>query len=191
MKSTKVRKWSLSSNGTGGSRSRRAFTLIEIMIVVAILGIVMAMGVPAIYRVFHKESLRKAVADIVEVCSQARAQAILRGEATEVRFRPGDRRLGLGGVSTPNRAEGSDAADAGSAPAPARSGVSGQWSEGITLEMLDVNFIEYKDLEEARVRFYPNGTSDELTIVLRSDQNEYRKISLECTTGLATVEVIR
>jgi len=65
------------------------------------------------------------------------------------------------------------------------------WSDRITLEMLDVNFIEYKDWEEARVRFYPNGTSDEMTIVLRSDQSEYRKISLECTTGLATVEVIR
>jgi hypothetical protein len=63
--------------------------------------------------------------------------------------------------------------------------------DGITLEMLDVNFIEYKDQEEARVRFYPNGTSDELTIVLRSDQNEYRKISLECTTGLVRVEDLR
>ena len=34
---------------------------------------------------------------------------------------------------------------------------------------------------------YPNGTCDELTIVLRSDENEWKKLSLEVTTGLATV----
>ena len=42
----------------------RAFTLIEIMVVVAIFGITLTMGVPSIYRVFHKESLRTAVNDI-------------------------------------------------------------------------------------------------------------------------------
>ena len=156
MKSATVRRLVRSRNGTDSVRSGRAYTLIEIMIVVAILGIVMAMGVPAIYRVFHKESLRKAVADIVDKCNLTRAQAIMRGERVEWRIDP--RTL---------------------------------LPEGIALEMLDVNFIEYKDQEEARVRFYPNGTSDELTVVLRSNQNEYRKISLECTTGLATVEVIR
>ena len=136
-----------------------AYTLIEIMIVVAILGIVMAMGVPAIYRVFHKESMRKAVADIVDKCNLARAQAIMRGEPVVWRIDP-------------------------------RTLVP----EGIAVEMLDVNFIEYKDQEEARVRFYPNGTCDELTVVLRShekDRIEYRKISLECTTGLATAEALR
>ena len=53
--------------------------------------------------------------------------------------------------------------------------------------MLDVNFIEYKDAEEAHVRFFPNGTSDELTVILHSG-TEYRKITLEPTTGLANVE---
>ena len=191
MKLVKVRKWLLTGDGTNGCRSSRAFTLIELMIVVAILGIVMAMGVPAIYRVFHKDPLRKAVSDIMEVCSNARAQAIWRGEKTELWFRPADRQFGVAGASTPSRAEGGDAADEGGAPAPGPSALLAAWSDRITLEMLDVNFIEYKDWEEARVRFYPNGTSDEMTIVLRSDQSEYRKISLECTTGLATVEVIR
>jgi hypothetical protein len=39
------------------------------------------------------------------------------------------------------------------------------------------------------VRFFPNGTCDEMTLVLRSDKNEWRTISLEVTTGLASVEV--
>jgi len=61
----------------------------------------------------------------------------------------------------------------------------------VRLEMVDVNFIEYKDQEEAIARFYPNGTSDEMTILLLSDQGESRKISLEVVTALADLEVIR
>jgi hypothetical protein len=53
--------------------------------------------------------------------------------------------------------------------------------------MLDVNLIEYRDADMVRVRFYPNGTCDELTIVLHSDGNEYRELSLEVTTGLISV----
>ena len=57
----------------------RAFTLIEIMIVVGIMGIVMAMSVPIVYKVWRKAPMRQAVKDIVEVCSHARARAIMQG----------------------------------------------------------------------------------------------------------------
>src|SRR4029453_18387464 len=57
----------------------RAFTLIEIMIVVAIMGIILATGSPSIYRIWKKEGMRQAVSDVVEVCSNARARAIFSG----------------------------------------------------------------------------------------------------------------
>ena len=44
---------------------------------------------------------------------------------------------------------------------------------------------------EARVRFFSNGTSDELTLVLQSDKGEMRKITLEPMTGHAEVEILR
>ena len=51
-----------------------------------------------------------------------------------------------------------------------------------------MNFLEHKDAESARVRFFPNGTCDELTVILKNDQNEYRMITWEITTGLASIE---
>jgi hypothetical protein len=67
---------------------------------------------------------------------------------------------------------------------------STQFADSITIDMLDVNLLEYKDADEARVRFYPDGTCDEMTLIIHSG-DQYRKITLEVPTGLASVEVIR
>jgi prepilin-type N-terminal cleavage/methylation domain-containing protein len=142
---------------------RHAFTLIEIMIVVGIMGIVMGMGIPAFYSAVRREGMRKAVNDVVEACNKARAQAIMSGRNSEVRFHPPERSFST-------------------------EGFSGQLPGNVYIEMLDVNFTEFKDWDDARVRFYPNGMCDEMTLVLRSDKNEYRLISLEITTGLTSVE---
>ena len=161
------------------------------MIVVSILAVVMAMGIPTIYQLNKKEGMRQAVADIVEVCSNARAQAILRGTTVELRIYPQERRFTVAAAPAPRAAT----EDFGSEPPPPRaaaprSGLSAQISDRLIIEMIDVNFIEYKDQEEARVRFHPNGTCDELTVILRSEKNEFRRISLEDTTSLATVDSI-
>src|ERR1051325_1591742 len=63
---------------------RDGFTLIEIMMVVGILGMVLAMGMPAFVRSVRKDPLRQAVNDIEEACSKAREAAILRGVPAEL-----------------------------------------------------------------------------------------------------------
>src|SRR2546422_5190292 len=70
-----------------------AFTLIELMVVVAILGVIMTIAIPSIYQTLHKDSLRAAVSDVMEICSHARAYSILNGVETGLRIRPGDRQL--------------------------------------------------------------------------------------------------
>jgi prepilin-type N-terminal cleavage/methylation domain-containing protein len=180
----------------GGQRlsSRLAFTLIEIMVVVAIIGIVMTMSVPIVYKISHKEALRQAVSDVVEVCSHARAQAIMQGSMTEVVFHPKERHLEVGAGSGPRPTPDQPAPVAVANSGPAPSGMSAQIADRIVIEMLDVNLSEYKDAELARIRFYPNGTCDEMTLILHSLQPDqkyddaWRKISLEVTTGLASVE---
>jgi prepilin-type N-terminal cleavage/methylation domain-containing protein len=173
-----------------GSRiTSSAFTLIEIMIVVAIMAIAMTMSVPIVYKVWHKAPMRKAVADIVEVCSNARARAILQGTMTEVVFHPREGLVGLGATAAPKPAS-KDANPAIQAIVPDRpgSGLSAQLSDRVIIETLDINMsgIEYNDVETAKIRFYPNGTSDEMRMIL-FDGRDRIGIELEITTGLASV----
>ncbi len=150
-----------------GRAGRRAFTLVEIMIVVAIIGIVMAMGIPSMVHAMKKEGLRKAVSDMVEACSSARADAILKAHTSDVVIRPKDRTIS-GGTFT--------------ATVP----------ESVWYETLYVNFAEFRDdVEEIRVHFYANGTSDEFTIVFNSDENKRMQIDLEVVTGLADVKPLK
>jgi len=171
-------------NTTPGNKS--AFTLIEVMVVVGIMGIILAMGIPSIYKAVRKEGMRKATSDVVEVCSHARAQAILHGTPVDVVFYPLEGRLAIGGG--PASSTGGENVGEETRPSPPSSGSSAQIPDDISIEMLDINLSEYKESEWARVRFYPNGTSDEMTLILRSSKNDWKKVSLEVTTGLTSVD---
>jgi prepilin-type N-terminal cleavage/methylation domain-containing protein len=167
----------------------RAFTLIEIMIVVGIMGIVMTMSVPIVYKVWRKAPMREAVKDIVEVCSHARARAIMGGVVTEVVFRPKENWVGLVGAGGAPRSAGEEAMAPGiGARAASGSGLTAQLSKDIIIETLDINMsgIEYNDADEAKIRFYPNGISDEMRMIL-FDGRDRMGIELEITTGLANV----
>jgi prepilin-type N-terminal cleavage/methylation domain-containing protein len=172
------------------SHRRRAFTLIEIMIVVGIMGIVMGMSVPIVYKLWRKAPMRQAVRDIVEVCSHARARAIMHGQVTEVVFHPKQNRLELvgGGGGAPHPSDPAAGQVPLSAPAATGSGLSAQLSNEIIIETLDINMsgVEFNDAESARVRFYPNGVSDEMRMIL-FDGRDRMGIELEITTGLASV----
>lgn len=60
--------------------------------------------------------------------------------------------------------------------------------EGIQIEGIRLNFLDYTDDETVRVRFHPNGTSDEFSLFLLSDKGERRQVFLEVVTGLADFE---
>lgn len=152
---------SFKNNSTSGA----GFTLIEIMIVIAIMALVLAVGIPSIFRAAERDSFRATVNGIIEACSMTRAQAILTGQVQELVIRPLDGTITAPGMTEPVII-----------------------AKNAQIELLGVNFVELQTAEEARVKFYPNGTSDEFTIVLRSDKNDWRKISLEPITALADVE---
>jgi len=169
-----------------------AFTLLELMIVVAIMGVVLTMGVPIVYRMRHEAPLRKAVKEVVEVCSQARARAILQNQPTCVVFHPREGTFAVqGGASSGDKSGTAPGVPISFHASSSGSGLSGQLSDRVAIDMLDIDMTEYKDAEEAKVWFYPNGVSDELTLILHAldfERDPLRAITLEVTTGLASVE---
>ncbi|HKS36999.1 MAG TPA: prepilin-type N-terminal cleavage/methylation domain-containing protein [Verrucomicrobiae bacterium] len=175
---------------SGARRSVEGFTLIEIMIVIGIVAMILVMGMPSIIQSVRKDPLRQAVSDLMEGCSYARAQAILQGFPQELVIRAVDGHFTVRRV--PINATGSSGESPietpGATPAPAP--FSARLHEDIAVILLDVNFRDQMEAEESHVRFYPNGISDEFTIVVETPYGR-RKISLECVTGLADVEVLR
>ena len=149
-----------SGHGSRVTRHPPAFTLIEMMIVVAIIGMVAAMGMPSILQALRKDGMRKAISDVKDVLDTARARAIFSGQTTEVSFHPLEKKVG-----------------------------STVLPDSVDIAMLDINLLDYGASEDARVRFFPNGTCDELTLVLHS-HDEWEKISLEFSTAMASVSPV-
>jgi prepilin-type N-terminal cleavage/methylation domain-containing protein len=151
---------------------RSAFTLIEIMVVVAIIGLIMAAGAPTLIRVLQKEGFRKTVSDIVDVCSTARARAIMSGDVAYVVFRPYDKTC---------------TSEGGAAPGGLKQTAHTARIEDGTAMNLFVNLRERTDDEVVRVCFFPDGTCEEMLLILTPERGEQRGITLELTTGFVTV----
>jgi len=150
----------------------RAFTMIEIMLVIGILALVMTLGVPAIYSSVKKGPMRSAITGVTQACDIAKARAVLGGKRVNITFKPLERSYSV---------EGGAMKGAG----PGVTG-SGTIDESIVIEMLDVNLTEYREQDTALVRFYPDGTSDEFTLILNLDGN-WVKLALDPTTSTLNI----
>jgi len=131
------------------------------MIVVAIIGLIAAMGVPSILQMMQKDGMRKAVSDVTDLLRDARKDAIMKNETATVSFHPADNRL--------------DSSFGKSVTLP----------EGVAMEAIGINLMDFSETEESQVRFFPNGTCDELTLVLHAGADR-RKITLEFSTSIAS-----
>jgi type II secretion system protein H len=197
-----VRAWpqtggAVNASSRGCDRSAPpGFTLVELMIVMGIMALVLAMGMPSIVQTLKKEPLRQTVSDLVEGLSHARAQAILQGVPAEFILRAADGSISIAPVEDSDMTHQLLSAEGEGSSAPARQlapdvrPFSAQMRPDIALALVEVNLKSMMEAAEVRVRFYPNGTSDEFTIVVQSPAGA-RKVSLDSITALADVEVIR
>jgi prepilin-type N-terminal cleavage/methylation domain-containing protein len=142
-----------------------AFTLIEIMMVVAIIGLTLSLGIPSFVRSIKREGMGKVERDLMEACQDARRTAIINNQTTDLVIRPLDRTISVPGVFGP-----------------------AEIPNDIVIETMGVNFIRMEGAEEARVHFHPGGTSDEFKIVLHGPDGSYRTIKLDIVTALPRVE---
>ena len=165
-------------------RERKGFTLIEMMIVLAMAALFMAIGVPQFMRSLNREGFRKATSDLMEGFSTARAKAILSGGTAELVIRPKDMSISVtgGGVSEENQEKG---------PKIESPSFSAQMPTGVYWEILGVNNVELQEEDEVRVRFFSNGTCDEFDAVLRGPNGEIRRVTLEVITGIADMETVK
>jgi len=145
----------------------RGFTLIEVMMVVAILGLTLTMGLPSFLHVMQREGMRKAEYDMVEACKEARRAAIMNDQTASLVLHPL-----AGTIEVPGTYQA-------------------QLPNEISILTLGVNFVELKDADAAIVHFFPNGTSDEFTIVLHAAGGATLEIDLDTIAALPVLKDIR
>ena len=136
--------------------------------VVAILGLTLTMGLPGFLHVLQREGMRKAEYEMLEACKEARRAAIMNNQKTFLVIHPLQKTFEVSGAY-PQK----------------------QLPNDVGIDILGVNFIQFEQADDARVCFFPNGTSDEFTIVLHSSGGAYRKIYLDTVTALPEIEDIR
>jgi prepilin-type N-terminal cleavage/methylation domain-containing protein len=144
------------------------FTLIEIMMVVAIIGLTLTLGLPSFYRSIQKEGMGKAESDLVEACQSARRDAIMNNHTAQLVINPVDGTFEVSGAFPRAQLPGD-----------------------VKIELLGVNFIDLTKAEQARVNFFPNGTSDEFTVLIHSLDGAVREIDLDMVAALPMVKTIR
>lgn len=143
------------------NRRRRgsAFTLLEIMIVVALMGMVVLTAVPCFVKVTKAEGMRRAVRDISDCCEAARIEAVSTGKPAALVIRPMTRSVSGGKKS------------------------DGLIPQDVTILSIGVNFVELGQEDEAQAKFYPTGISDEFEITLQDSHGEIRQVNLDIITG--------
>jgi Tfp pilus assembly protein FimT len=172
------------------------------MVAVAIVAILLTIGIPFIRMAIDTpRGINGAVRMVEDACRDARAKAILDHASVDLVIRPGDRSFSIAGAPAatdrsfspdvsgnewrmPERSSGGKS----SAKVEFKRQYPATLPQSIVVEGLGVNGEDWTEDDEARIRFYSDGTSDAMSIVLRSDENERRNIWLEVVTGLPEVE---
>jgi len=161
-----------------------AFTLIEIMIVVGIIGLIAAMGAPSIGKAFQKEGMRKAVSDVQDVFFSAREQAIVGNKQVAVIFYPRENRFGVEGTAVGGPGEAGSVINVHSGKTLVAS-----LPPGVQFGMLEIFRQDYVQSPFAKIFFNADGTSDEAVIVLLS-KGRPEKITLEYATGMPVISSV-
>ena len=162
---------------------KRAFTLVEIMVVVAVMGLLVAISIPAFLNIFKKAPLEQGISDVETLCRQARAEAILKQQAMDVVFNEAEEIVTL-----------TTAARVVTGPDPFTGLMIKTIEETRLIDraflQVDLQIIEPEPGEftqnEIRIRFYPNGTSETLALRVVGDGDAYL-LTLDPVTGRTTV----
>ncbi len=192
-------------------RDRRAFTLLELLLVLALLAMMAAFSWPALRGSMGGQNLRSAGDQVRTSWLRARTKAITSGEAMSFRYQPGTGRYrieqrteqqillaafsaSLGGAGQPGGGGSSAAAVPSAAPLPP---VEDELPEGVSFGDSEVmaDSRATRLAAEDRVRsmgdgswseavlFYPDGTATAARVVLVGARGRAIAIELRSLTG--------
>ena len=179
-------------------RSRRAgFSLIELLLVMAILVFVGALTVPSIRQTFSRQSLTKSADRVRAAMGSARVKAIREGEVYAIFVVEGGSWFNVAPFSQVRQ----QARFAASRQAEANIRTPSNFEDdllpqGITFAAgvvpIDARaaeaISEFGDSGAIRpILFYPDGTSQDAKLVLRNEEGNFVEIQLRGLTGLSTV----
>ncbi|HMO86482.1 MAG TPA: hypothetical protein PKC18_16345 [Lacipirellulaceae bacterium] len=208
-----LRRW-LRSRTCGARRSdrltalcgvARGVTLVELVLVMALLVIAGSLAIPAITGAFASVKLRRAGDDVLTRWAQARAQAVETGVPYQFRFEPETGRYrvepwsSIPGAAT--AATGESTSTGPPTPATIRAldetpTVESQLTEGIVFHGGQAAAVEplsgerrvaaleaSGDVWSTPILFFPDGTSSQASVVLASDLPQYLRLTLRGLTG--------
>ncbi len=185
--------------------AQRGFTLIELMVAIAIASMMLLIAIPSI-RGVQKPPQVRATEDFVKGCREARARSILTGQPMQLVIDS------AGGMLRVEKAPNLLPSEA--SPESSESGYSGYGAprveretkplfsahlpDEVAFRRLVINLHNVFDAREqadngttmAFVRFYPNGTSDDLLAEIMVDQSEVFRITLDVIVGEPTVAAV-
>ena len=136
---------------TGETAAGQGFTILELLVVLAILGIVVALGAPALHRMVPGVELNTSAQTVATALREARGLAIASNAEVTLVVELGDRALRVGDGPPVRLAS----------------------SFGITLLTATRELI---DAGTGQIRFYPDGTSTGGRITLTRGNRRYHVV---------------
>ena len=161
---------------------KRAFTLVELMVVLAVLGLIIGISIPSFRSFFKKAPLEQAISDVEGMCRQARSDAIINKRTMELVLNDSEESVVL--RSAARTVMGVDPETGGEANLVEQGEVLDRVELAADLQIiepLDEDFVGLLEL-----RFYPNGTAEPVDLRV-TDGNEAYILSLDPVTGHTTV----
>jgi prepilin-type N-terminal cleavage/methylation domain-containing protein len=199
--------WSTRSDRRAGRRRRalRGYTLLELLLVLAILVAVASLALPALFSSLESQRLRKAGDQLRAAFGRARVAAMKSGRIQLFRFEPGTGSYVIQewyGDEERQFDEATLAQSTGGAMAPAAGqGLQTQLPEGILFAAAELQpDARAAQLEEQTgalsagstsasppIVFYTDGTTSDARVVLANNRARYIVVELRGLTGISMV----
>jgi len=184
-----------SGRGPSAATARRGFTLLEMVIVLAILVVVVGLGWPALRGSLQKSRLHDAAKQVRIELARARVEAIESGSPCQFRYEEGGERFEITGSVVSDEAAQRAWEDMHQPPASLANEF--RLPEGVTFAPPETaDEVEPVPLQDgipaegqwsAPVVFYPNGRSSNVRIRLQIAEGLFVDLTVRGMTGTAKV----